>query len=462
MAGSERYENGISIMRVRTISAVVAIALLTTACGANFNSIGRRTPLPSMNNAGVAIHLDAQQRLVVYSANKYCVEPSPDALAAYAQSIGVGASVPNQGTTSLAGASQSTLGSIGLRTQSITIMRDVLYRMCEAYNNGALGDVMVATLLGRSQDLTAVILAVEQLTGAVAANQVIVTGTAGANTSASLVANDQALAAALENVKKREGAVEEAERELKDSNEALGAAKTNAEGAERKLDVATALADDNPAKERQVGDAQSEFKRATEALEEAKENQKRAEAGSQIRQDQLENAKQVFEVIEASQDAALTSTVATTTGAGQFSLVQPRKNLSPEATREIASAVHSLVTKVLDKSYAVDSCMALLTSSIDGRVALKEELEPVIDLCVKLVATSLEKALRIDSTFDDSGIDPNINLLNKAVGEGGDLSARIIEWMAVKNINAGLNNLIQDKEYADKRKQVIEDLQIGQ
>ena len=451
-------------MRVRTICGLVAIALFTTACGANFNSIGRRTPLPTANDTGVAIHLDAQQRLVIYSAKRYCAEPSPDALAAYAQSLGLGASVPSQGAASLAGASQSTLASIGLRTQSITIMRDALYRMCEAYNNGALGDVMVATLLGRSQDLTAVILAVEQLTGAVAANQVVVTGTAGANTTANLVANDQALAAAQETVKDRERAVEEAAQNLQDANEALGSAKTNGEAAQRNLDAANALADDDATKAQRVGDAQSEFNRAKEALQEAEEKHKRAEADLQTKQNQLENAKQVVETIEAAQDAALTSTAANTTGAGQFSVVQPRKNLSPEATREIASAVHGLVTKVLDKSYSADSCMALLTSSVDDdndRLALRAQLAPVMDLCVKLIAKGIENALRIESTFDDSGTDPNIELLKKAVEEDNALAVRIVKWMTDNNINAALNNLIQDKEYSDVRKRVIKDLNIG-
>lgn len=58
-------------------------------------------------------------------------------------------------------------------------MRDALNRMCEAYGNGAIGEAQVVTLLNRSQDLTAVIFAVEQLTGAVTANQFAVTGSSG-------------------------------------------------------------------------------------------------------------------------------------------------------------------------------------------------------------------------------------------------------------------------------------------
>lgn len=451
-------------IRVHTVCGLVVISLLTTACGANFSSIGRQTHLPEGDD-GIAVHLDAQQRLVVYSARKYCAEPSPDALAAYAQSIGLGASVPSDVATSLAGVSQSTLGSIGLRTQSITIMRDALYRMCEAYNNGALGDVMVATLLGRSQDLTAVILAVEQLTGVVAANQVIVTGTAGTNTLSSLVTNDQVLAVAQENAKKREMAIEEAEQQLNDAIETLGSEKTNVESVQRKLNSANALQDNDPTKKQQVEAAQSELNRAREMLQRAEENYKKTKTDLRIKQDQLKNAKEVVETIEATQDAVFTSAAATTTGAGQFSVVQPQKNLSPEATREIASAVHGMVTKVLDKSYAADSCMALLTSSSENterRIALRTQLAPVIELCVKLVAKGVEKALKLESTFDDSGTDPNIELLSNAVREDNELRTQIINWMIRNGINAALNNLVYDKEYSELRQRVITEFKISQ
>ena len=95
-------------------------------------------------------------------------------------------------------------------------------------------------------------------------------------------------------------------------------------------------------------------------------------------------------------------------------------------------------------------------------VLLRKQLAPVIDLCVKLVAKGIEKALRVESTFDDSGTDPTIELLKKAVGKDKDLPIRIVKWMNENGINAALNNLIQDKEYADARNRVIKDLNIGQ
>ena len=95
-----------------------------TAC-ANINTIGRTTKLDSGDNIGKAVHLDIQQRLLIVNEfGYYCSEPSPDALAAYAAAFGIGASSPASGAASAAGGGQSSAASVGLRTQSITLMRD--------------------------------------------------------------------------------------------------------------------------------------------------------------------------------------------------------------------------------------------------------------------------------------------------------------------------------------------------
>ena len=177
------------VRRTVTVAALVVGIAYLASC-ANLQTVGRTTPIDN----GTAIHLDAQQRLVVASANGYCAEPSPDALSAYVASLGFSApGSQNREGASFLEALKSATGSIGLRTQSITLMRDALYRMCEASNNGHLSDLEVAAFLRRSQDLTAVVLAIEQLTGAVAANQLALTPGSTATRAEELVSNQQAL-----------------------------------------------------------------------------------------------------------------------------------------------------------------------------------------------------------------------------------------------------------------------------
>jgi hypothetical protein len=129
--------------RILNTAAVVVISVSLTAC-ADFHTIGRTNSVPSETTGtkGKVIHLDAQQRVVIHKPDgTYCAEASSDALAAYVAALALGVSVPGQGAGSGASASSSNVGSIGLRTQSITLMRDSLYRLCETTANGTISDL---------------------------------------------------------------------------------------------------------------------------------------------------------------------------------------------------------------------------------------------------------------------------------------------------------------------------------
>ena len=64
--------------------------------------------------------------------------------------------------------------SIGLRTQTITVLRDMMYRLCERYLNGATTESEFVTQAGRDRRLIVSVLAIEQLTGAVQPRTVVV------------------------------------------------------------------------------------------------------------------------------------------------------------------------------------------------------------------------------------------------------------------------------------------------
>lgn len=164
--------------------AVLVTAALTAAGCANLNTINRNTALPA---EGTAIHLDAHQRVVYSDKNGWvCAEPSPDAMQGYASSLGLGVSAPSKEAVSVAQALSASAGSIGLRTQSITLMRDAMYRICELYFNGAINREAALQLLQRSQDLSLGILAIEQLTGAVVAQQVLINTSSAATAAAAI------------------------------------------------------------------------------------------------------------------------------------------------------------------------------------------------------------------------------------------------------------------------------------
>jgi hypothetical protein len=359
---------------------------------ANLKTIDRTTWLPieaSENPVGKVIHLDAQQRLFIYRAGKYCAEPSPDALASYAAALGLGISIPSHGAGSLSQAQQSNAASIGLRTQSITLMRDALYRMCEAYHNGQLGETHVVTFLGRSQDLTAVILAVEQLTGVVAANQVALTETAGSTAAASLVSNQQLLDVARKNEQAKTEAVEASKKEQAATKVAADKAVADEAAAKAAYDAAVASGSSpltSPQLEQQAR-LKNEWETKEADAKTAQEALRRADANVETNTKLLAEAKAVRETIEASRDAALTNASAETSGSAQFSTPLQQRIMSPTETREIANAVTVMVTQALKKSYTAEACMAFLTSS-KSITDQKEQL--LANLCADIIQKRLE------------------------------------------------------------------------
>lgn len=99
------------------------------------------------------LSIDAKQRLVLVGTRTekngrktrvVCAEPSPDALVAQAAVLSASGAYKQGGTEApSAGGNvgvglQESASSIGLRTQSIQILRDGYYRLCESYMNSAI------------------------------------------------------------------------------------------------------------------------------------------------------------------------------------------------------------------------------------------------------------------------------------------------------------------------------------
>ena len=150
--------------------ALSASALLALSACANLHTVSRSSDLPG---GGKAIHLDAAQRVIhVTKTGTACAEPTPDALQSYASSFGGALNAGTDGA-SFSDALRANAASVGLHSQSITLMRQQLFNICEYAQNNWLNDADVMLLMERSQDLTLGILAIEQLTGAVVARQAV-------------------------------------------------------------------------------------------------------------------------------------------------------------------------------------------------------------------------------------------------------------------------------------------------
>ncbi len=178
-------------MPPKIVAALVA-ALALAAC-AGEGSIFR--PFDLGQNQSLSV--DAQQRVVTNVAlpagqdrsRVVCAEPSPDVAVAIAKSISAnlaatvtppagGAAVDAR--AELARSYAQKLTQLGERTNTIQLLRDALYRACEAYANGAITKTTYALMLSRYDSL-AVTLALGELAAGAFGRPL---ATAGVETSA--------------------------------------------------------------------------------------------------------------------------------------------------------------------------------------------------------------------------------------------------------------------------------------
>ncbi len=172
-----------------SIFSFVFLALLT-AC-ANFNSIHRDNTVSKTR--GEIVFTDAKQRGIISNPVKetvvtkttvvdgktvseekelqrrlrMCSEAAPDVFSAYAFSAAakVAAKVAEksgQGEFSLSSAENA---STIARTQTINMLRELMFRTCERYLNGAIDADELVVQAARDQRVMVSILAIEQLTG---------------------------------------------------------------------------------------------------------------------------------------------------------------------------------------------------------------------------------------------------------------------------------------------------------
>jgi len=170
---------------------LIALTALSTGC-ANFNSVFREFDA----DAGKSVMVDIKQRAIIASRQTeggktstiICAEPSPDALSAYAAELAAEGKLPEQTAVQLTAAFQESASFVGLRTQSIQLLRDSLYRLCEGYMSGALQKSQYDILMRRYQKYMVALLGIEQLTGTVRAPTVTISSQGAATAAQSISA----------------------------------------------------------------------------------------------------------------------------------------------------------------------------------------------------------------------------------------------------------------------------------
>lgn len=133
------------------------------------------------------ISIDAKQRALIVSNDKFCSEPSPDVFSVVAQALSFGGSFGRSGDPKAVEAalqaafSSAEQGSTIPRTQTINMLRELMFRTCERYLNGGYDMQQLSVQAVRDQRLMVSILAIEQLTGTVTPRPVAISATASAS-----------------------------------------------------------------------------------------------------------------------------------------------------------------------------------------------------------------------------------------------------------------------------------------
>jgi hypothetical protein len=330
--------------------AVALIPLALMGC-ANFNSIHHRFK----PDEGDALSIDAKQR-AIYTVTKtmsgghswkaVCAEPSPDALAAISASAGVDAAVLDK-ALGLAFSSQEGAASIGLRTQTIQILRDAMYRLCEGYASGALDDIGFSRLQRRYQAIVIGLLSIEQLTGAVVARQAAI----GGDATARLGQNLARITTMIQEARVRSAA-----------------AKAKRETAQAKLDATSQgeqQASDalSRAMQEAGGDEEAESVRSAKAaLDQA--SVAKAQAQQELTQAVMSDNAEAAEVANLEnlrKDIDRATAIAST--AAQFS--SPSLSAAPPdsaAYQKVADVVKDIVQSIVQHDYTQESCMDMILS----------------------------------------------------------------------------------------------------
>lgn len=327
---------------------VVAACFALSGCG-NLYSVFHTFDA----NNDTSISIDVKQRVVLSAAQTdstkttradgtvieshakrtiVCAEPSPDALSVLASSASASAQTGLSKAIEATLAQSETGAFVGLRTQTIQLLRDGMYRLCEGYMSGALDRSDFHRLQRRYQQLMMGLLAIEQLTGAVAVRQVVLTGGAASSSSASRMfkkAEEDYLEALLAS-EDAELAHQTRKKAVEEQKKALDAAK----GDDAKTKVEQNKLDDFVAAEKT-----------------ALWNKRQADEKLKLRKADYENTK-----------AGAFASVAGGGSRDEYGPTSVVLTQSAQSTKELADAVTKIVANVINTGFGDEDCTSFLTS----------------------------------------------------------------------------------------------------
>ena len=267
---------GMGISKVGLTAALISLTGCTTAQ----NSIFRSFDLDD----GRSIATDASQRIVINTKTHptsrpgrvnperiVCAEPSPDVASIVANTFGIGLNVLGKGNAALAGGQGTALAQLAERTITVQLLRDQMYRACEAYANGAISGTEYSLLMSRNNDAMVTLMLGETASRTVGRQLAALSAEASSDASATM----PNIAEMVKDLAEKKTETDKAEKELDAAKTEQDAANDDVQDTDQNSsDAATDNAEDaaNDAaadvddKEDKAGDAREEEEEALEEL----------------------------------------------------------------------------------------------------------------------------------------------------------------------------------------------------
>lgn len=364
--------------RLRQLALLLPALVGLQGCASltHYNAVRDLDGAPGIRSE--AILMDAKQRgvytitrtekdgagKVLKAIQSFCAEPSPDALSNLAAQFGATVNVDTRGGGSINGGFSEGAANIGLRTTSIQILRDITYRQCEAYANGGISKLGLETLQRRFQSTMVALLSIEQLTGAVRAPAVVLTGNSSAN-------NAELVASLTQKTETARSAVTEGEADLKSKATAAAVAMEAAKKLSTADDADKAEIKRLEAKSPQTEDDKKKIadlkaavtKRQTEIADAATASKAADDAVADATKT-LGERKQSLAAIDTARKASLT-VGGTTSTTGEIRPMVIPSTLDSNAATAVAGAVTSIVHDTLALGYGQEVCTSIIGDQTD-------------------------------------------------------------------------------------------------
>lgn len=373
-------QNNLSSLRRVGFWSTACLLLALTGC-ANVNSVYR--PIYAAEGQGALI--DVKQRAIlvgkrevngageVYTGNAprqfvICAEPSPDAMSAYAGEFAgrlalspVGGATGKSESLAIQGAMREAAVYVGLRTPSVQLLRDAMYRVCEAYSNGGIDSAQYELLMRRYQRHIVALAAIEQLTQATRVPPVMLT-------SEGSVGGDRHLAEWMEEITRQQGL------------QAKQQSTADTEAAKVK-DAANAVTEAQQALKKDPNDAAAQKK-----LKDGEVAQRKAEAAKKTADEEVKRAKARIQSLESHMVGG--SSLGGRTAAD---VAEAAGGVSPEHLQAVAGVVQTIALNVLDTDDTQAMCFAVLSASEKQHDALIRMCSAQMDVMKEAAALAMEK-----------------------------------------------------------------------